>query len=845
MRRRSVLAVLFALLTWLGQDSARAQDVRDPRFVHDVIVRGAGMTAIAFAPDGRLYVAQKRGVVLTLAPDGSGGYGAPVTFLDLSSTTFSDVESGLLGLALDPGFAQNRNLYLYQVRAGDARVLRVTASPSFTSAAAQLELLAGLPRSTAHHKAGELTFAPSDPNALYVGVGDDGDALAAQSLDRYEGKILRVSKADGRGLADNPFYSGSTTTIRSRVWAYGLRNPFRFAFQPSGSPADALYLSENGDSIDRISRVRRGSNGSWSGNDATFVSPADTHHKVMATHQPTLTGIALAVGGVFADPAFPNSTTLLISNGGGQYGSAAIVAYRVSGTNLDSLTPIPNREPFVTGLPYAGAVDMAIGPDGALYYTTCTGGDAAGDFTLSRIRLVGGAVPAALFDSTPLRGSAPLDVSFSDASIDEDGDIASWLWSFGDGASSTQRNPSHRYALNGRYPLTFTVTDALGHSDFTAATVEVTRNVTLRISGSVIDGRDLNGSGLASATQLRLYDGDSGLPLMLSSGTNIIQVPAGGAFSISAVVAATADHVVISAGEPSGDGVLPAFTAIAIPGNGTIDRQVAFRLSSSALSGRVRDARGQPAVIDLGVRASGVPYAIAGGRDVLIGGAFPPTQVAHRVVSDALGYYYIPLRNTAATTFAFDLLADTNRERYTSAGFAQSIGAGENALRDITVGTIGGGRSCDNLAAIPVTPNVDFSRDIQPIFNAQCTGCHTGAASNAGGLDLRTGSLSRIVNVASAFVPGVKLVQPGQPSRSFLFEKINCADPQHGTRMRPTDAMSLQDQARIRDFIAQTRTPLPVPGEVPLLLAVCALLTLGERLRRRAVTERQPRSPRA
>jgi glucose/arabinose dehydrogenase len=823
------------LLALLDRSSVSAQTVvHDPRFANEVILRGAGMTAIAFAPDGRLYVAQKRGVILTLAPNGTGGFGAATTFLDISGETMSNGESGLLGMALDPSFAQNRYMYLYQVRDNDTRILRVTASTSFTSVSAQLELLAGLPREVEHHKAGEVTFSPSDPNALYIGVGDDGYSSMALMLDRYEGKILRINKADGRGMADNPFYSGSTTTIRSRVWAYGLRNPFRFAFHPSGTPADAMYLSENGDATDRISRVRRGSSGAWSGNEASFLAPSDANHKVLDTQAPTVTGIAIAVGGAFADPAYPTSTTLLVSNGGGQQlGSSGIIRVRLTGTGLDGLASVPNGEPFLTALPFAGAVDMAIGPDGALYYTTCTAGEADGNFELARVSLVAGASPNALFTSSPLRGVAPLTVSFSDASTDGDNDIVSWLWTFGDGTSSTQRNPSHQYAAPGRYTLTLAVTDSAGHTDYTSATVEALRNVTLRISGSVIDGRNLSGAGLGTSTQLRLYDGDTGLPVLLPSGTNIVSVPAGGAFSIQANVQITSAHVVVSAGEPTTDGVQPAFMALAVPANGTIDRQVFFRLSSTALSGRVRDTRGQPAIIDIGVQSGGMAYAIAGGRDTLPTGAYPQTGVAHRIVSDGLGYYYFPLRNTVTTTFAFDMLADTNRELYTGASFSLSIAANQSATRQITVGLINGGRSCDNLSSIPVTSNIDYARDIQPIWNAQCTGCHTASAPNVGGLDLTAGSLARLVGVPSAFVPGANLVTPGQPSRSVLFEKINCADPQHGTRMRPTDAMSLQNQARIRDFILQTNAAARVPTHLPWLLAAGALLALAERLRRR------------
>lgn len=826
--RRVLLAVGIWTLACSPSTSA-AQVLRDPRFTWETLMVNDGMTALAFAPDGRLYVALKRGVVLTLAPNGVGGFGAPTTFLDLSGETYTESESGLLGLVLDPAFASNRYLYLLYSRATDQRVLRVTASASFTSAIAQQEVLSGLPRKQGFHKGGELAFAPNDPNALFVGIGDDGDAGLALNLDRYNGKILRIHKTTGEGLSDNPFYSGSATTIRSRVWAYGLRNPFRFLFNPSGTPSDALYLSENGDAVDRISRVRRGSSGGWNGLESSFISPPDPNHRVLYTLQPCITGITIVTGGSFGDPAFPNNPVLMISNGlAHAWGTSGIARYRMTGSNLEAISPLDGG-PFFTELLFAGAVDMALGPDGALYYVTTNGGDSRGDYALARVRLASGKPPAALFSSTALRGNAPLSVSFSDASIDPDGDLAAWRWDFGDGTSSTQRSPTHVYASPGRYSLTFTVTDALGHVDWTGATVEVTREVALRLTGRVLDGNDLNGSGLTSATQLRLYDGDTGLPIALPDGSNVVAVAPGGSYSIQAMVAATTQHIVVSAGEPSNDGVMPAYVALAIATNGTIDQSLTFRLARTALSGRVRDLRGAPAVIDLGVRNGASPYAIAGGRDVLPGGAFPPTGVPHRIVSDSLGYYYVPLRNTSTAIFTFDLLADTGRASYTGDGFVAALSSGQLLTRDITVGQIAGGRACDNLSAIATTVGVDYARDIQPIWNAQCTGCHTPNALNVGGLNLQSSTTSSLIGVASAFVPGGRLVTPGSLARSVLFEKINCADPQHGTRMRPTDAMTLRDQAKVRDFILQSAPATPVPVDLKPWLLAATLLALGTR----------------
>jgi len=122
---------------------------------------------------------------------------------------------------------------------------------------------------------------------------------------------------------------------------------------------------------------------------------------------------------------------------------------------------------------------------------------------------------------------------------------------------------------------------------------------------------------------------------------------------------------------------------------------------------------------------------------------------------------------------------------------------------DIVLGQWDGGDQRDDLSAIAVTPNVSLAT-IQTIFDSSCTGCHRANTSNSGGLDLTDGnSLAALINQPSSFVPGLTLVEPGVVSRSYLFEKINRARPQQGTRMRPTDSMTLSNQALIRDWIAQ------------------------------------------
>lgn len=127
-------------------------------------------------------------------------------------------------------------------------------------AGSEIILLSGLPRMANFHKAGDIGIHPLDPFAIFVMLGDDGqiwpDPNTSQDLDTYIGKILRVDSSTGLGLADNPHYNGNANSVRSRVWASGFRNHFRFVFHPTRT--DLLYVSENGDTTDRVAMVRPG-----------------------------------------------------------------------------------------------------------------------------------------------------------------------------------------------------------------------------------------------------------------------------------------------------------------------------------------------------------------------------------------------------------------------------------------------------------------------------------------------------------------------------------------------------------------------------------------------------------
>ena len=193
---------------------------------------------LASPPDGtgRLFVVEKTGRIRILPSDPSGS--TSTVFLDLSSEVGTAVEQGLLGLAFDPDYATNRRFYVDFIalsstcQSGNActRLVRFLASasnPDQADPASRVDLLE-IPRSNNHHNGGMLAFGRD--GMLYISQGEDGQASNAQDLSTLLGKILRI---DVRGAfyavpPDNPFVGQAG--IRPEIWAYGMRNPWRFSF---------------------------------------------------------------------------------------------------------------------------------------------------------------------------------------------------------------------------------------------------------------------------------------------------------------------------------------------------------------------------------------------------------------------------------------------------------------------------------------------------------------------------------------------------------------------------------------------------------------------------------------
>ncbi len=770
LRIYTILGLLFTL-------SAVAAPV-DPTFTTDRIDSGNGKTKIESDSAGRLFVTEKQGRVLLYQPDGSGDFQTPPSvILDLSSQVDASVESGLLGLALDPEFDSNRHIYLFHTTTTDQRLIRYTANAGLTLLESPLILLSGLPRAAPFHKGGDIGFHPLDPDHLFVALGDDDNLTRPTDLDFYEGKILRISKTNGEGVSTNPFYDNNPASIRSRVWAQGFRNPFRFTFHPTR--ADVLFVSENGDATDRLAWVQRGSNGNWGpAGDTAFLNPTDPNFRILYSGSPSHVGVVIATSGPFVWNGGP---TLYLSR---WHPNGSILRFALSGADLDTATPIPDGNGTHYWENGAIAVDFELHADGNLYYTTTNGDNSLGGFyRLERYRKTISDPPVSSFSSSLTTAHIDTSISFTSNSTAGTAAIVEHLWDFGDGNQSLEINPVHSWASPGIYPVSLTVTDAGNLSHTSTESITITEPSTLDMDVTILD------AGTGSAPVIPPV-----LSLLQSNGDLISThaINASGRLVTNVSHDLTGPSVIV---EISGTGYQTLLHEIT--GTSLVET---FHIGGTAISGSVTIPNGNPIVVDLGLFSSGVATPFVGGRDYLI--PFPPSGHNHRLTTDAFGRFYIPLGNTN-TDYTIVTAEDTNRHLYASSQIAVSVIANQMATRDIVLGQRDGGEGRDDLSSIPVTPGVSYD-SIQTIFSNNCTGCHRANTENSGGLDLTEGnSLAALLDQASNFVPGLTLVEPGSPSRSYLFEKINRATPQQGTRMRPSDTLPVSDQALIRDWIAQ------------------------------------------
>jgi glucose/arabinose dehydrogenase len=304
---------------------------------------------MVFAPDGRIFVTERPGKILVI--QNGKLQNEPWLSLDVAALG----EGGLLGMALDPDFADNHYAYVAQTYLTDAneirnRLVRLREDTATGKGVVDKILLDGA-AGNVFHDGGRVKFGPD--GKLYWTLGEAGNPALAQDLTSLNGKILRINP-DGTIPADNPFPG-------SPLYSYGHRNPEGLAWQPE---TGRLYATEHGPSggfygegQDEVNYIEPGENYGW-----PVVHGSETHEGMVNP----------IIQSGQSETWAPSGVTFV--NGGPWDGSMVFAGLR--GETLYRLvidkndpTKVVSFNKYLVGQ-YGRLRDVVQGPDGALYILT-------------------------------------------------------------------------------------------------------------------------------------------------------------------------------------------------------------------------------------------------------------------------------------------------------------------------------------------------------------------------------------------------------------------------------------------------------------------------------------------
>lgn len=351
MLKKNVAILFFLISNFFLIYTAHSQTF--PTGFNQVLVAGgiSNPTVMAFAPDGRLFVAQQTGQLRII----KNGVLLSQPFISLSVNATG--ERGLLGIAFDPAFATNQFIYLYYTLSSGAnnRISRFTANADVAVAGSEVVVLNLNPLSSAtNHNGGTLAFGPD--GKLYVGVGENANGANSQTLTNYLGKVLRIN-SNGSVPPGNPFTGGAS---QQRIWGYGFRNPYTITFQPG---TGRLFVNDvgqnNWEEIDDA--TTGGSNYGWPNAEGNSTNTAYKNPLYAYSHGSAIGQGCAITGGTFFNPSstnYPASYT-------GKY-----FYFDYCGRWIDVLTlsgSTATRANFASNI--AGSpVSIVTGPDGNLYF---------------------------------------------------------------------------------------------------------------------------------------------------------------------------------------------------------------------------------------------------------------------------------------------------------------------------------------------------------------------------------------------------------------------------------------------------------------------------------------------
>lgn len=232
---------------------------------------------MAFFPDGTMLFTEKCRGLSVRRSDGQVGrlFGSEGSSLE-ADDLFCQSQSGMLGVAIDPGFEKNRFIYVFMASKANGKksnhVVRLTLDKNYAKVGDRRDIVTDIPFKTSAnrwgpagiHSGGRIRFGPKD-GFLYIATGDNHNGPLPQDLSRLGGKVLRVDRG-GKAVPDNQVPAGGD----ARIFTYGHRNVQGLAFQPgSGRP----FACEHGPGhSDEVTPLTAGGNGGWDPKPAEGVA---------------------------------------------------------------------------------------------------------------------------------------------------------------------------------------------------------------------------------------------------------------------------------------------------------------------------------------------------------------------------------------------------------------------------------------------------------------------------------------------------------------------------------------------------------------------------------------------
>jgi glucose/arabinose dehydrogenase len=465
---------------------------------------------LCYLDERRLLVAERDGRVWYVLDDQRKNL-----VYDIVAETQTNGDRGLLAIAAAPDFELSGWLYLLFVVAGGGPGVPSTYGSLIrvrTEFDAQGDLLAlpttreyllgdrwstGIPSCAPTHAGGSLRFLSDGSLVLTSGDGahqgfadaggrddfcfrpgrtpadEDLGAFRSQYDNSLCGKVLRLDPETGRGLPDNPFFTGDASEPLSRVYARGLRNPFRFTLLPGSGPREALLIADVGWlDWEEINLCLGGENFGWpcfegqlpqpsyrgadergvcAGIDTSHVEPLLTYHHgqsgPLGFRGNCATGLAVYTGERYP-PLYRGRLFFT------DYERNWVRAARLG-------ADLVIRDSIAFGRFPGGTVDLVSQPgSGDLVYASLANG-------VFRLRYVGAQLPPrAVASATPASGAGDLEVQLSAAgSSDPENQPLSYAWDLGDGLTYTEREFTHVFTGEENVLVRVTVTDTEGLSD--------------------------------------------------------------------------------------------------------------------------------------------------------------------------------------------------------------------------------------------------------------------------------------------------------------------------------------------------------------------------------------------